>query len=163
MSDPVRWQAEYEALQARNRDLEEWHKRDALAVEAHKARADHQQSRAEDAEERLACFAGHAERYRQLAELAATGQRDADLVEELRRRIAALERHRTFLTAREPEPAPELAALRELLDEIGVMAANAPEDGDSFGVLEEIAMRIAAAGVPDSAPGSAAPEQLEAK
>lgn len=36
--------------------------------------------------------------------------------------------------------------LRELLDEIGVMAANAPEDGDSFGVLEEIAMRIAAFG-----------------
>jgi hypothetical protein len=34
--------------------------------------------------------------------------------------------------------------LRELLDEIGVMAANAPEDGDSFAVLMEIAMRIAA-------------------
>jgi hypothetical protein len=42
--------------------------------------------------------------------------------------------------------------LRNLLDEIGVMAANAPEDGDSFGVLEQIAMRIAAAGVPDSSP-----------
>jgi hypothetical protein len=42
--------------------------------------------------------------------------------------------------------------LRELLDEIGVMAANAPEGGDSFGVLEEIAMRIAAAGVPDTTP-----------
>jgi hypothetical protein len=42
--------------------------------------------------------------------------------------------------------APELAALRDLLDEIGVMAANAPEYGNSFGVLEEIAMRIAAAG-----------------
>jgi len=46
----------------------------------------------------------------------------------------------------------ELAALRELLDEIGVMAANAPEDGDSYGLLEEIAMRIAAAGVPDTTP-----------
>jgi hypothetical protein len=54
--------------------------------------------------------------------------------------------------ARQPQPAPELAALRELLDEIGVMAANAPEDGDSFGLLEEIAMRIAAAGVPDEWP-----------
>jgi hypothetical protein len=75
------------------------------------------------------------------------------------------------------EPTPELAAyeadiasltdqrnrvsetadhLRELLDEIGVMAANAPEDGDSFGVLEEIAMRIAAVDVPDSAPEAAA-------
>jgi hypothetical protein len=41
---------------------------------------------------------------------------------------------------------------RKLLDEIGVTAANAPEDGDSFGLLEEIAMRIAAAGVPDSTP-----------
>ena len=47
------------------------------------------------------------------------------------------------------EARTRLAALRELLDEIGVMAANAPEDGDSFGVLEEITMRIAAADVPD--------------
>lgn len=66
-------------------------------------------------------------------------------------------------TAVAEEWQPRVDALRELLDEIGVMAANAPEDGDSFGLLEEIAMRIAAAGVPDSAPGSAAPEQLEAK
>lgn len=42
--------------------------------------------------------------------------------------------------------------LRELLDEIGVMAANAPEDEDSFGVLEQIAMRIAAMDVPDTTP-----------
>lgn len=63
------------------------------------------------------------------------------------------------------QAAPELAALaqesirlaaanrmlRELLGEVGVMAANAPEDGDSFAVCEEIAMRVAAAGVPDSA------------
>jgi hypothetical protein len=60
--------------------------------------------------------------------------------------------------------------LRELLDEIGVMAANAPEDGDSFGLLEEIAMRIAAVGIPDDewpdpenpvtgrTPGAAAPD-----
>ncbi len=41
---------------------------------------------------------------------------------------------------------------RELLDEVGVMAANAPEDGDSFGVLEQIAMRIAAVDVPDTTP-----------
>ena len=41
---------------------------------------------------------------------------------------------------------------RELLDEIGVMAANAPEDGDSFGLLEQIAMRIAAVDVPDTTP-----------
>jgi hypothetical protein len=44
----------------------------------------------------------------------------------------------------------ERDSLRELLDEIGVMAANAPEGGDSFGLLEDIAMRIAAVGVPDS-------------
>ena len=37
-----------------------------------------------------------------------------------------------------------IADLREKLDEIGVLAVNAPEDGDSFGLLEEIAMRIAA-------------------
>jgi hypothetical protein len=37
----------------------------------------------------------------------------------------------------------------DLLDEIGVLAANAPEDGDSFAVLEDIAMRIAAHGVPE--------------
>jgi hypothetical protein len=50
--------------------------------------------------------------------------------------------------AAEWQPLRELAALRELLDEIGTLAANAPEDGDSYGLLEEIAMRIAAAGVP---------------
>jgi len=42
----------------------------------------------------------------------------------------------------------EIARLRELLDEIGVMAANAPEDEDSFGVCEQIAMRVAAVDVP---------------
>lgn len=48
--------------------------------------------------------------------------------------------------------AMERDKLRELLDEIGVMAANAPVDGDSFGLLEEIAMRIASGDVPASAP-----------
>lgn len=44
-----------------------------------------------------------------------------------------------------------LAALRELLDEVGVLAANAPEDGDgAFTACEEIAMRIAAADVPEA-------------
>jgi hypothetical protein len=65
--------------------------------------------------------------------------------------------------SRKPLPAPELTPVeairlavadkyRELLDEIGVMAANAPEDEDSFGLLEEIAMRIAAVDVPDTTP-----------
>jgi hypothetical protein len=52
----------------------------------------------------------------------------------------------------------EIADLRALLDGIGVMAANAPEDGDSFGLLEEIAMRVAAAGVPDSTPAGEWPD-----
>lgn len=60
------------------------------------------------------------------------------------------------------ETRAERDKLREELDEIGVMAANAPEDGDSFGLLEEIAMRIAAHGVPDAAPADddAKPETL---
>lgn len=74
----------------------------------------------------------------------------------------------------EPQPAPEvpdlavptlatamreanrlsarLVALRELLDDIGVMAANATEDGDSFGLLEQIAFLVAAVDMPDSTP-----------
>lgn len=44
--------------------------------------------------------------------------------------------------------AAERDRLRVLLDEIGVLAANAPED-DAFSVCEDIAMRIAAADVPD--------------
>lgn len=55
-------------------------------------------------------------------------------------------------TAVAEEWQPRVDALRGLLDEIGVMAANAPEDGDSFGLLEQIAWRIAAVDVPDSTP-----------
>ena len=44
---------------------------------------------------------------------------------------------------------PMVDALRGLLDEIGVLAANAPEDGDCFDLLQDIAMRIAAHDVPD--------------
>lgn len=48
---------------------------------------------------------------------------------------------------------PELVAdrdrLRAELDDIGTICANAPEDGDSFGLLEELAMRIAAFGTVD--------------
>jgi predicted ArsR family transcriptional regulator len=51
-------------------------------------------------------------------------------------------------TAGDYDHAAEILKFRELLGEIGVMAANAPEDGDSFAVLEQIAMRIAAAGLP---------------
>ena len=47
------------------------HERDALAVEAHRARADHQQRRAAEAEEELARFAAHVSRYDELAEQAA--------------------------------------------------------------------------------------------
>ena len=45
--------------------------------------------------------------------------------------------------------AAERGNLRGLLDDIGVLAANAPEDGDSFSVLEEIVMRVASAGIPE--------------
>jgi hypothetical protein len=46
-------------------------------------------------------------------------------------------------------PAPEADRYRGLLDEIGTIAANAPEDGDSFAVLERIAMMVAAVDVPE--------------
>jgi alkanesulfonate monooxygenase SsuD/methylene tetrahydromethanopterin reductase-like flavin-dependent oxidoreductase (luciferase family) len=77
--------------------------------------------------------------------------------------LTVLNRHRKAAGLKPRRPAPagehrdpfmqateERDRLRELLDEIGVMAANAPEDGDSFELLEEIAMRIAAhdAGLP---------------
>lgn len=76
----------------------------------------------------------------------------------------------TEITVRDATPAPDPAAalgdwpailadvtqqrddLRELLDQVGVLAANAPEDDGSFAVCEQIAMRIAAAGVPDTTP-----------
>lgn len=52
--------------------------------------------------------------------------------------------------------AAERDLLRELVDEVGVMAANAPED-DGFAVCEQIAMRIAAADIPDATPTSEQP------
>lgn len=77
--------------------------------------------------------------------------------------LTVLNRHRVMagLGPRRPSPAgerrdPYMQATedrdryRELLDDIGVMAANAPEDGDSFGLLEQIAMQIAAVDIPDS-------------
>jgi hypothetical protein len=78
----------------------------------------------------------------------------------------------------EPQPAPELADalgdwpailadvaqqrddLRELLDEVGTLAANADEDGDLFGLLQDIAMKVAAVDVPDSAPARASSPKL---
>lgn len=80
------------------------------------------------------------EQVRKVVEQIAAGSPDA--------RVIALA-DVTAVRAWHPDDAPaELAALRELLDEIGVMAANAPEDGDSFALLEEIAMRIVSAGLP---------------
>ena len=67
---------------------------------------------------------------------------------------AEIEELRTQLAA----DMDEIERLRELLDEIGVMAANAPEDGDSFGLLEEIAMRIASRDVPDDPAAAASTE-----
>jgi hypothetical protein len=68
------------------------HNRHALAVSAHKARADQLESRAIKAEKQLARFADIAERYDALAQQAADGERAADLVKELGRRIRSLER-----------------------------------------------------------------------
>ena len=68
------------------------HKRDALAVEAHGTRADHQQKRAAEAEEELARFAAHVSRYDELTAQAAQGQRDSDVLKEIRRRLPPMER-----------------------------------------------------------------------
>ena len=68
------------------------HNRHALAVTTHKARADQQESRAAAAERQLARFARYAEEYDQLVEQAALGQRDSDVLKEIRRRIPPLER-----------------------------------------------------------------------
>jgi hypothetical protein len=83
--------AEARALE-RTRRLADEHRRHSLALEAHKARGDQQESRAVHAEKQLARFAVGVAEYEELAERAALAQRDADLVTELRRRIAALER-----------------------------------------------------------------------
>jgi hypothetical protein len=53
-------------------------------------------------------------------------------------------------------PTAEADRYRDLLDEVGTLAANAPEDGDSFAVLEQIAMMVAAVDVQDSVPEAAA-------
>jgi hypothetical protein len=79
----------------------------------------------------------------------------SELAGELGAAIAGNRGYRVLLAetaAGEAAITAERVELRELLDEIGIIAANAPEDGDSFGLLEQIAMRIAAAGVPDSTP-----------
>ena len=48
------------------------------------------------------------------------------------------------------QPGPELAGLRRLLGEIGALAASANGGGEPYWrVVEEIAMRVAAAGIPD--------------
>jgi hypothetical protein len=52
--------------------------------------------------------------------------------------------------------APELAGLRRLLGEISALAASAIEGGEPYWrVVEEIAARVAAAGIPDGAQGNA--------
>jgi hypothetical protein len=88
----------------------------------------------------------------------------------------------------EPQPAPELAAYeadiasltdqrnrvsdtadrlraqaaryRDRLTQVGTLAANADEDGDLFGLLQDIAMKVAAVDVPDSAPARASSPKL---
>lgn len=79
----------------------------------------------------------------------------SDLDEETRHAVeagAAAAGAAAIARLNQPAVTAERDELRELLDEIGVLAANAPEDGDSFGLLEVIAMRIAAIGVPEREP-----------
>jgi chromosome segregation ATPase len=68
------------------------HRTCQLAIDAHKARADQQEARAIAAEEILAAFARNVEEHEQLAGQAAQGQRDSDVLKEIRRRIPPLER-----------------------------------------------------------------------
>jgi hypothetical protein len=86
--------SEITRLRERVRELGDEHARHALAVEAHKARADQQESRAIAAEEQLARFADLIARYEELAQQAADGQRDSDVLAEVRRRMVHLERDR---------------------------------------------------------------------
>jgi hypothetical protein len=90
--------AEASALE-RTRRLADEHRRHSVALDAHKARADAAESRAIHAERQLARFADGILRFEELAERAEKGQRDADLVDELRRRIAGLERRNAQLLA----------------------------------------------------------------
>ena len=84
--------AEIVRLRAHVDQLGREHARHSLALEAHKGRADQQESRAIRAEGQLARFASHVEQYDQLAEQAAQGQRDSDVLKEIRRRLPAMER-----------------------------------------------------------------------
>lgn|SRR5512146_58042 len=68
------------------------HRTCQLAIDAHRARADQQEARAVAAEEVLAAFARNVEEHARLAEQAAQGQRDSDVLKEIRRRIPPLER-----------------------------------------------------------------------
>lgn len=77
--------------------------------------------------------------------------------------IASLTDQRNRVSDTADQFRAQAARYRDLLDEIGTLAANAPEDGDSFAVLEQIAMMVAAVDVQDSAPEAAAhvPEATE--
>jgi hypothetical protein len=86
---------------------------------------------------------------------AATPYLDA-LSDALTRKVSEAEAERDDYAARLKaadqswtQVATERDGLRELLDDIGTLAANAPEDGDCLAVLEDITMRIAAHGIPE--------------
>jgi hypothetical protein len=85
------------------------HARHSLAVSAHKGRGDQMESRAIRAEKQLARFLGYTEEYDKLAEQAADSRRNADLVAELRRRVAVLERSVDRAAAAERERIRQLA------------------------------------------------------
>lgn len=111
-----------------------------------------------DGEEMAEAFAAGMQAQRDLDAAAghvacdtAIGSLRAEL-EALRAELADVRERAEFYESERDSWRATAEGQRTLLDEIGVMAANAPEDGDLFGLLEEIAMRIAADGVPDSTP-----------
>ena len=123
------------------------HRTCQMAIDAHKARADQQEARAAAAEEVLAVFARNVEEYDQLAERAAQGQRDSDVLKEIRRRIPPLERQaergriaeakeaevrevlRTFFVVHGNNTAASLTGARDLAEGIRQVLDRVPLGG----------------------------------
>ena len=110
--------AEIARLRAHLDRLAKEHARHSLAVSAHKARADQQESRAIHAETQLARFATYIEQYDKLAEMAGAGQRATDLVAELRRRLAPMERLLANLRSAEAALANSAGGERERIAQV---------------------------------------------
>lgn len=117
--------AEITRLRARLQVLAKEHARHSLAVSVHQGRADQQESRAVHAEKQLHRLGEYVARYDELAEQAAAGQRAADLVAELRRRLAPMERMQGNLRSAEAK----LAEMRTELEHCKAALAGDNEGG----------------------------------